>query len=223
MPKFPMFIVNETVPLVLKLNPSPNSISMDRSKVFTQTQTLGGWVFEHWGEEPRTLKVTGKTKPILSGNLTDFGEHTHTGVEYALFALQQVYNLDKRSLVDYVNILKDVKKKDNILRGKNLSGEGQKALSRTFIYYKFDLYNGFFTDFSYKQVGETMPRHYEYEFTFLVTSTLQNALVDNLFSGQFAAAGSLAGLAQIGTSGSAGAAVALLAGGKVLGAGGLNV
>jgi len=46
-PRYPMFIINETMPLVLKLNPNPNSISIDRSKVYSKSQTLGGWVFEH--------------------------------------------------------------------------------------------------------------------------------------------------------------------------------
>ena len=222
MPKFPMYLVNETVPLVLKLNPNPNSISMQRDKVFTQTQTLGGWVFEHWGEKPRTLSVTGRTKPILNGNLLSMGEHTHMGVEYALFVMQQLYNLDKRKLLDYQNLLKPGSRATQ----KIFSGdvESLRKLSNTFIYYKFDLYNGFFSNFSYEQSGEDSPRHYEYSFDFIVTSTLQNAVVDSIFSGSAAGLGTAAGLAQIGASGDVGPAAALLAGGfAIKKIGGLNV
>jgi len=208
--RFPMFIINESIPLVLKLNPNPNSIKIDRQKVYSQTQTLGGWVFEHWGEKPRTMHVRGRTQPVLDNSKE--GHNTDIGVEAALFALQQVYNLDKRGTAGYLPLLKKIATKAKILGG-SISSRELKALSSTFIYYKFDLYNGFFTDFSYQQDAEQMPRHYEYEFQFVVTSTAQSVLTDSLFTTSL---GSLAGLAHIGASGNIGQGVGLLAGSKII-------
>ena len=135
MTKYPMIIVNETLPLVLKLNPNPNSLSIDRSKVFSQQQTLGGWVFEHWGEAPRTLRVKGRTQPVLGNGAP--GKNTTIGVEVALFALQQVFALDKRALSTGFSQLKNKITQSSLLAGK-LGPKEFSSLSSTFIYYKFD-------------------------------------------------------------------------------------
>jgi len=215
-----MFIINETVPLVLKMNPNPNSISIDRAKVYSKSQTLGGWVFEHWGEQPRTLRVRGRTQPVL--DKSNEGQNTDVGVEAALFALQQVYSLDKRQLVDFMGLLKNPVKTAKVLTGKASVNE-LRELSQTFIYYKLDLYNGFFTNFSYKQDGETSPRHYEYEFEFLVTSSAQSVLTNSIFSSALSTGTGIASLAKIGVDGNLGAGAALLAGSRIIrGIGGLR-
>lgn len=224
MAKFPMILVNKTLPLVLKMSPNPNSISIDREKVYSQTQTLGGWVFEHWGEKPRVLRVKGRTLPKLGKG--SGGKHSEIGVEAALFALQQVYNLDKRMLVNYMGLLKNPTSITKITSG-DLSVEKLRELSETFIYYKYDMYRGFFTKFNFEQVAEQHPRHYEYEFEFLITSSAQSALLNGMLTSSFAPAGTLAGLASIGVSGDPLAAITTLAGAeflsKVEGIGGLNI
>lgn len=193
--KYPMIIVNETLPLVVLLNPNPNNISMDRAKVFSKTQTLGGWVFEHWGEQPRVLKVRGRTQTVLgTGNnlLTLPGPNTMVGVELALYSLQQIYNLDKRPGSGLFAMLKNAATQAGLLKGS--TAPSQLPLASTFIYYKLDLYQGFFTHFRYKQDAETMPRHYEYEFEFLVTGSAQNTLSESgpgQAVGQFVGAGGL--------------------------------
>lgn len=173
MAKFQMIIVNTTLPLVVALNPNPNSISMDRSKVYSKTQTLGGWVFEHWGEQPRILKVRGRTKAVLGdGSILALpGPNTTVGVEAALFSLQQIYNMDKRPTSGVTGLLKDTIAQANIKLGGIPT-----TLTNTYIYYKLDLYTGFFTSFSYEQRAEEMPRHYEYQFEFLVTGSAQNSI-----------------------------------------------
>ena len=216
-----MFIVNETLPLVIRMSPNPNSISIDRVKVYSQTQTIGGWVYEHWGEKPRTLKVKGRTLPVLDG--AKLGTNSDLGVEAVLFGLQQIFALDKRRMVDTLGSVVDQTKRfltKDVLTNPNTakSTESIKVLSNTFIYYKFDLYNGFFTDFSFRQDAETMPRHYEYEFTFMVTSTAQSSLVDNIFMSTAAgtAAAGLLGSVQTAMSGNAVVGAALVGGAKII-------
>jgi hypothetical protein len=212
-PRYPMFIVNESVPLVLKLNPNPNSISIERSKVYSKNQTIGGWVFEHWGEQPRMLHVRGRTQPVLDNSKE--GQNNDIGVESAIYGLQQVYNLDKRQTVDFIGLLKNPGTIARIRSG-NVSVRELRELSRTFIYYKFDLYNGFFTNFSYSQDGETSPRHYEYEFEFMVTSSAQSVLTDTIFMSALSAGTGFASLAKIGAEGNLAQGAALLAGSRVI-------
>ena len=85
---YPMIIVNTSLPLVLKLNPSPNSIDVKRAKIFSQMQTASGWVFEHWGEKPYSLSVTGKIAPKF-----DFttGIWNDIQLEAALISLQNAF------------------------------------------------------------------------------------------------------------------------------------
>lgn len=221
MAKFPMIIVNETLPLVLTLSPNPNSISIDRSKVFSKTQTVGGWVFEHWGEQPRILKVKGRTQTILGSNgnnvLTTPGKNTIVGVEAALMALQQIYNLDKRPAAGLLSMVKNAATKLGVLNGS--ASPSTLPISTTFIYYKLDLYQGFFTNFSYEQRAEDMPRHYEYQFEFLITGSAQNTLADSVFGTSLAPLVSLA----TGGPGQALLAGAIVGAGLVSGGSDLNI
>lgn len=209
-----MFIVNETIPLVLGLNPNPNSISIDRNKIYSQTQTAGGFVFEHWGERPFTLKVRGKTQPILGSRGP--GKNQEGAVEMALYALQQLYSLDKRNVLDFMSLLQNLTTKQRIKNGTTEVSDLLK-LSTTFIYYKYDLYNGFFTKFSYEQNAESMPRHYEYEFEFLVTSTAQSALTESLFISNLSPVGPLLNLLTMGANGDMGFGAAVMGAGIVKG------
>lgn len=193
MAKFPMIIVNTSLPLLLQLKPSPNNISIDRNKVYSKTQTLGGFVFEHWGEQPRIMRVKGRTFPKLGRN-SDFS-HSEAGVEAAMFALQQLYSLDKRSLVSITALAKSL-----LSGGMSALSKAPKTLSTTYIYYRTDLYTGFFTNFKWEQNAEQHPRHYEYEFEFMVTQTAQSALTETMLNsplGQIGAAA--AGLAVSGS------------------------
>ena len=50
--RFPMVISNLKIPLVVQPNPNPNNIRINSQKVYSQTRTLGGYVYEHWGNAP---------------------------------------------------------------------------------------------------------------------------------------------------------------------------
>lgn len=195
MASYPVIIANTAVPLLLKINPSPNALSIDSAKVYSKTQTLAAWVFEHWGEQPRILRMHGKTKPVLGSGARL--ENTVEGVEAALFALQTAFYLDKRPL----NTLLSRFNSSSINPLKILTGDTSNisTLANSYIYYKFDLYAGFFTDFSYEQSAPDMPRHYEYKFEFLITNSMQQNATNKMFG---SAIGSLAaGLALSAGSG----------------------
>lgn len=182
--RFPMFIVNTTIPIVIQLLPNPKNISIDSNKIFSKTQTLGGWVYEHWGEQPQTIKVKGRTQG-LRGNFDN-----EISVEAALFQLQQIYRLDKRQTLSILPRMKDISDfgvsgafSSTVSRFKAglADPSALKTLSSSFIYYRYDVYVGFFTHFHWEQDAESNPRHYEYEFEFLATQTAQNYLADQLF------------------------------------------
>lgn len=178
--RFPMVIANSTIPIVIQMNPNPKNISIDSAKVFSKTQTIGGWVFEHWGEQPQTIRVRGRTRG-LRGNFDNELE-----IEATMFQLQQLFRLDKREMLSLMPRLKENQSFSELnfvqkFKNGKMNPEDLRQLSNTFIYYRYDVYSGFFTRFRWEQDAETSPRHYEYEFEFLATKTAQNMLADFLF------------------------------------------
>ena len=167
-----MIILNASIPLGIWLTPNPNTFKVASSKLYSQAQTLGGWIYEHWGDNPLTLSVSGITKAIVG----DWNNELE--VEAAFFALKQLYHLDKRSSWDLLG-----RTKDPDLIGKvqalELDSIKKKLLSNTNIYYRWDVYSGFFTRFDWENVAD-MPRVYKYNFEFLVTATAQNFLADKM-------------------------------------------
>lgn len=180
--KYPVIIVNSTLGIVLKFTPNPNSLRFESRKIFSQTQTLEGFVFEHWGEAPGVLKVGG----ITSGMNTSKGEAI---AEAFMFALKQLYRVDKKRVASLLALVKSggvgipftAGGLQSRIKRQALKPEDYTTLSDTYIYYRFDAYKGFFTDFSFEQVG-TLPNIYTYQFSFLVTSTAQNFLADAMFT-----------------------------------------
>lgn len=218
MANFPMVIFNSSLPLLIQLKPNPNSITINRRKVFSKTQTLGGFVFEHWGEQPREMHIKGRTYAKL-GTGSAFA-NSELGVEAALLGLQTLYALDKRPMVSVASRVTSLANQHKII------SDAPKTLSTTYIFYRNDAYSGFFTDFKYSQDAERNPRHYEYEFNFLVTNTAQSALTDLAFS---SGVGGLVG-AVIGAAVSGAEAINLaksvngaVAGGVLIGMAGLNI
>lgn len=53
--------------LGIKLMINPSSMSQNMSKIVNRTQTMVGWVEEHWGEELDTITFQGSTAAFLSG------------------------------------------------------------------------------------------------------------------------------------------------------------
>lgn len=170
--KFPMIIVNVTIPVALQLVPNPQKVRYASKKVFSQTQVVGGYVFEHWGEAPSQMHVEGTTRASLPGK--------DLQVEGFMFALEQIYRQDKKKVLGLTTLLQPSVLRQRVANG-SVSTEDLMSLSETFIVYKTNVYLGFFTSFNWRQDSER-PRIINYDFDFLVTKTGQNMLADALFA-----------------------------------------
>lgn len=172
-PKFPMVIVNTSIPAALQIAPNPQRIRYASKKIFSQTQTLGGFVFEHWGEAPSVMHVEGTTRGTMAGK--------DLQVEAFMFGLEQIYRQDKKRMLSLTSLLQPgTVLRDQVSTGK-ASPQDLIQLSNTFIVYKTNVYLGFFTSFNWRQDAER-PRVILYDFDFLVTKTAQNMLADALFA-----------------------------------------
>lgn len=191
-----MIIGNIDVPLIVIMRPNPYTWDVNKEKVFSETQTLGGWVNEHWGNRQDTISCEGRTQSkvgritgkepwnIETGNgIVDKVSQTKDNssqfaeVDRAMLKLEQVYQLDKQRLVSMYKAftsptIASAFSSNPITNVKQkISGnriDSLQNLSQTFIIYKFTIYFGFFTNFHYKENAEH-PRIYNYDFKFKVT------------------------------------------------------
>ncbi len=184
--KFDMYILNEMIPYAIKLNPSPQNLKITSDKLFSQTRTLGGWVFEHWGEKPSMLSISGRTKML------DDDPDRRAAVEFAFFTLQKLYKLDKRTLQTLIPGLDIASDFITSITNGLLNPKDYSKLAQTLISWKYDVYTGFFTKFQW-QHDAMNPRVYTYSFDFLITATAINYLTDLLFMPDVGAALSAVG------------------------------
>jgi len=57
----------------VKLLINPANITINMSKIINRTQTMVGWVEDHWGEEIDTLSLQGKSAAFVTGGTTLWG------------------------------------------------------------------------------------------------------------------------------------------------------
>ena len=185
--RYPLFIVNATIPLIVQMFPNPRSISVNESKIFSKNYTLGGIVTEHFGSDFSILTCHGRTQGIVG----DFDNEA--AVEATLFTLTQLYRLDKIETLSLLPALNPLSGGNSLASFNSNNSSVQqllqgridpatlRTLSSTYIYYRYDVYQGFFTKFNWSQDADTSPRNYEYDFEFMVTQTAQNLLADSMF------------------------------------------
>lgn len=137
-------------------------------------------MYEFFGQAPQTLKVHGRTQALIG----DF--NNELAVEATLFQLQQLYRLDKIETLSLMPRLESIglgAASPTFRRQLQLgttTPASLRTLSSTYLYYRYDVYQGFFTHFNWSQDAES-PRVYEYDFEYMVTATAQNMLADSLF------------------------------------------
>ena len=64
---------NDTEVLALKFDINPSSASLNLAKIVNRTQTMTGWVEEHWGEELDTITFQGSTAAFVMGGRSLWG------------------------------------------------------------------------------------------------------------------------------------------------------
>lgn len=189
-----MIIGNLDIPLIVIMRPNPYSWDVNKEKVFSETQTLGGWVNEHWGNKQDTISCAGRTQSkvgritgkepwdttstngtldkiskVQGSNDAQFAE-----VDRAMLKLEQVYQLDKQRIVSFYKAFSGGGGIATGLSGnfnQKITGnriDSLQNLSQSFIIYKFTIYFGFFANFHYKEDAEN-PRIYNYDYKFKVT------------------------------------------------------
>jgi hypothetical protein len=183
--RFPFYVVNLSVPLVVALYPNPKNIKVSQSKINSKNFCLGGIVTEHFGSDFSVMNVEGRTQALVG----DFDNEL--AVEATLFTLQQLYRLDK---VETLSLLPAFKPTGGSISSffSNASSVAKqlvtgtidpatlRTLSSTILYYRYDFYVGYFQKFFWEQSAE-QPRVYEYSFEFIITQTGQNMLADMMF------------------------------------------
>lgn len=101
--RFPVIIGNTRIPLFFKFVQNPNELTFTMEKEFQQTQTVGGYIFEHWGKKPTMMsgRVTIKKDSQISNLIGLNTDATNLGIEDAVFnpeltTLKTLFNIDQR-------------------------------------------------------------------------------------------------------------------------------
>lgn len=170
-----MIIGNSTVPFLILMKPNPQNFRLNSRKVFSESQTLASFVFEHWGNRPDVMQCVGWTQRKV-GDSGDFAT-----VDWQILKLQQIFKIDKERMVSFMKMFnknnlptgttaanlqsgeKSIKDQITGKKNKNL-----KDLAQSFIIYRYTLYLGFFTSFAWSEQYDR-PRLYDYSFEFVVT------------------------------------------------------
>lgn len=226
------FIIGNTkAPLFYMPFENPNVLDVSDKKEFQRTQTIGGQVFEHWGEQPATLNITMRIrKNSFAGNMVGIYKEQRYDLEDPMICtelevMQMIYHLDRRPLKwtiydgakGLVNKLKgNAQPKEqsllsvstgsvgNIVTGgininssvltfnsvsdiatgtastsQSQGTEFLNKISDTIIFFKNEIYSGFFTDFKVTEDG-SFPFVNVVSFNFLVTSRLRDYLYESL-------------------------------------------
>jgi hypothetical protein len=181
-----MIIGNLQVPFIIVMNPNPQNFRVNSSKSFTQAQTLGSFVYEHWGNKPDVIQCVGWTQRKV-GTAEDF-----LNVDFQILRLQQIFKLDKERISSFYKMFTgaSLPSGTNIF---NLPSQGVKdpvlqkkvssfrTLGQSFIIYRYAFYMGFFTDFVYSEQSER-PRIYDYNFNFVVTFSSTDYIASQLLT-----------------------------------------
>src|SRR5208282_3239482 len=91
-----MIIGNANVPFVVIMGPNPQVFRSNSRKSYSETQTLGAFVFEHWGNRPDQLQCTGWT-PRKVGTALQFAQ-----VDLIMLQMLQIFKLDKERIASFL-------------------------------------------------------------------------------------------------------------------------
>lgn len=194
---YPFIIGNVKIPFFYQPYYNPNKVTFTSKKAYNRTQTIGGNVFEAWGKDPVIMRVemTVKKQDFLGGVI---GVYKDLGVEDPLVCtemmiLQRLFEFDQRKLKESVfdkasdTIVTALGAVANPFAGA-IDGltflktgtsakitTNKNSITDTIIYYKTNIYSGFFTDFYYEEDGRN-PFINKVTFNFTITSSIADTL-----------------------------------------------
>jgi len=162
---WPFIIINTKLPIYFSFSQNPNVMDVSVRKVYQENRTIGGYVFEHWGKTPTTIHVEGivRKDPDINGALSD------ALFSRELFVLRQLFELDKRKFANMIGIISKFSK----------ASKDFNKYSDTILYYKTNIYTGFFLNFNYTEAGEA-PYYNKYKFDFLATGSVEDFLREQM-------------------------------------------
>lgn len=193
--KHPVIIGNTRIPIFFRFIQNPNYLSFSLKKEYEQTRTIGGYVFEHWGKKPTMIKgkvLLKKDEKVanfvsLNTKTTNFGIEDGT-INPELMMFKTLFNIDQRKMNDSGLFVKNALSSvaSSIPSGvssflSNVSGSSSETepsqasiagylstMTDTIIYYKDNIYTGFFVSMNFAEDGKT-PFYNEVTFEFLCT------------------------------------------------------
>lgn len=179
-----MIIGNLDIPLFIVMRPNPQIFERNCSKTFSESQTMGGWVNEHWGNKQDIISCagiscakygnpSGNEGSMTLFNNTDQKSSSYTEIDKAMIKLEQLYKLDKERMMSVTKMFGDISSFTGGTTNRTQKITAQQInslydLTQSFIIYRSAIYLGFFTDFQMVENSES-PRIYNYNFKFKVT------------------------------------------------------
>ncbi len=177
-----LYIVNTSLPMGMMLTPNASNVSIRESKVYNRTRTVGGWTFEHWGDHPGNMTVSGITftaKP-----------RTRVLLETYVRLMRSLYKLDKVNIGEMIGKLSPNTTVAKAFTSGTVTARQLRTLAQTTIFYNYNMYSGFFTDFTLTE-DATRPDIYIYNFTYLITGSVEDYMRDKLAGLMFSTTGKI--------------------------------
>lgn len=214
---YPFIIGNLKIPLFYIPRENPNSFRITDKKEYNRQQTIRGQAFEHWGDQPASLKITLRImKGSQLGSLLGIYNEKRYHFEDPMFCtelevLQAIYHMDQKKLynLNYSSYYtqKETEKADKkpkldisvgqlgslkLTTDTPVSSKKsdspidflktlQEKFSSTIIYYKSEIYGGFFTSLDVSEDGKD-PYFHLVSFDFTVTARLRDYMYDAMDS-----------------------------------------
>lgn len=97
--KYPVIIGNLRVPMLFSFSQNPNDIVITMDKEYNQTQTLGGYTFEHWGKKPVILRGS-----VTIRKFNDVGGFIGNYRENNKYTLSRSHGADPIIVPEYVTL-----------------------------------------------------------------------------------------------------------------------
>ncbi len=144
----------ETSDTIFEFHINPNRIEIQETKAKNRIRTRRGYEFQHWGNEPTVINITGRTGGL--GKVTENGKTYDVPVE-------------ETTAYQALKILEDVYLEDQRLTAGNTPSDYLLAIS-----YRGDVYVGHFDTFTFTEDAE---QPYIFDYTIRFTAEFKESSI----------------------------------------------